>query len=358
MPRNTMISLTLAAVVVILAGIQAAETIVNPFLISLFIAAISAPMMLGLTHRGVPKSIALILVMSLIIALGGILSGLMGTSVDGFSRNLPYYQERLQVISGQLTQMAAGYGIELEMGELTRLLDLSAAMGFVGNAFNHLLGALTNAFLILLMVAFILLELPSFGDKIRRIADDPTHAMSSFGRFSETLNRYLVIKSAMSLATGATITVVLYFMGIDYPILWGIIAFMLNFVPNIGSVIAAIPAVLMALVQFGFGMAGWVVVVYLAANSVFGNVVEPRLMGRSLGLSTYVVFMSLVFWGWLLGPVGMFLSVPLTMTAKIAFESSEGTRWLAILLGGEHEDIPEAPNDDEPTLSLTTEKRD
>jgi predicted PurR-regulated permease PerM len=163
--------------------------------------------------------------------------------------------------------------------------------------------------------------------------------MSGFGRFSDTLNRYLVIKSSMSLATGVTITIALYILGVDYPVLWGIIAFMLNFVPNIGSVIAAIPAVLMALVQFGFAAAGWVALVYVVVNSVYGNLVEPKLMGRSLGLSTLVVFASLVFWGWLLGPVGMFLSVPLTMTMKIAFEASDESRWLAVLLGSE-DDLP------------------
>jgi predicted PurR-regulated permease PerM len=128
-------------------------------------------------------------------------------------------------------------------------------------------------------------------------------------------------------------------LGVDYPVLWGVIAFMLNFVPNIGSVIAAIPAVLMALIQFGYVSAGWVALVYVVVNGVYGNLVEPKLMGRSLGLSTLVVFLSLVFWGWLLGPVGMFLSVPLTMTMKIAFEASDESRWLAVLLGSE-DDLP------------------
>ena len=110
---------------------------------------------------------------------------------------------------------------------------------------------------------------------------------------------------------------------------------MLNFVPNIGSMIAAIPAVLMAMIQFNIATAGWIALIYLLVNNIVGNVVEPRLMGRSLGLSTLVVFLSLVFWGWLLGPVGMFLSVPLTMTLKIAFDSNDETRWLAVLLGGD-----------------------
>ena len=117
--------------------------------------------------------------------------------------------------------------------------------------------------------------------------------------------------------------------------LWGTLAFLLNYVPNIGSIIAAIPALLLALVQLGPGAVLWSAIGYLVVNNLVGNVIEPRFMGRGLGLSTLVVFLSLVFWGWVLGPVGMFLSVPLTMTLKIALDSSEETRWIAILLGPE-----------------------
>ena len=327
----------LAAVVIILAGVKAAEPILTPFLIALFISAISAPPMLWLTRHRVPTWLALGLVVATIICLALLMSGLAGTSLDGFSQNLPQYQARLQEITTQLLTWLEARGFDLDIEKARSLFDLSAAMGFVGTAFNRLMGALANTFLIVLAVAFILLELSSFGDKIHHIAHDPDQAISTLGRFAGTLNRYLVIKSLMSLATGVTVTLALYLFGVDYAVLWGSIAFMLNYVPNIGSIIAAIPAILMALIQFGFVKAGWVALLYVGVNGVYGNLIEPKLMGRSLGLSTLVVFVSLVFWGWLLGPVGMFLSVPLTMTFKIAFDSSDETRWLAVALGGEHE---------------------
>lgn len=343
LPRSTVVLLTTAAVVVILSGVKAAEPIVTPFLLALFIAAISAPAMLWMTHHRVPQWLALLLVMVVIVGLALGLSGLAGSSLDGFTQNLPQYQQRLQTITGQMFDWLGSHGVEVDLQKARSLLDLSAAMGFVGTTVNRVLGTLANAFLIFLTVAFILLELTAFGHKIREISHDPENTMSSFGHFSETLNRYLVIKSVMSFATGLTVTVVLGLIGVDYAVLWGIVAFMLNFVPNIGSVIAAIPAVLMALIQFGFATAGWVVVLYVVVNSVYGNVLEPRLMGRSLGLSSLVVFISLVFWGWLLGPVGMFLSVPLTMTLKIALENNDETRWLAVLLGAEADLPPESP---------------
>jgi predicted PurR-regulated permease PerM len=135
--------------------------------------------------------------------------------------------------------------------------------------------------------------------------------------------------------TGLVVTGGLMLIGVDYALLWGLIAFLLNYVPNIGSIIAAIPAVLLALVQLGPVHAVLVAGLYLIVNVVMGNAVEPRLMGKSLGLSTLVVFLSLVFWGWVLGPVGMLLSVPLTMIMKIALEVNPSTRWLAIMLGSD-----------------------
>jgi predicted PurR-regulated permease PerM len=147
--------------------------------------------------------------------------------------------------------------------------------------------------------------------------------------------RYLAIKSVASLGTGALSAIWLAILGVDYPLLWGLFAFLLNYVPNIGSIIAAVPTVLFTFVQLGPASAAWAALAYTVVNVTVGSIIEPRFMGRGLGLSTLVVFVSLVFWGWILGPVGMFLSVPLTMTAKIALDSDDGTRWMAVLLGPE-----------------------
>jgi predicted PurR-regulated permease PerM len=125
-------------------------------------------------------------------------------------------------------------------------------------------------------------------------------------------------------------------------VLWGLVAFLFNFVPNIGSIIAAVPALLLALVQLGPGPALAAGAGYLVVNIVMGNVVEPRFMGRGVGLSTLVVFLSLVFWGWVLGPVGMLLSVPLTMVVKLALEANPETRWIAVLIGPDVEPEPES----------------
>jgi predicted PurR-regulated permease PerM len=157
--------------------------------------------------------------------------------------------------------------------------------------------------------------------------------LGRFEFFINNVNHYMFIKTLVSLVTGLLVTVMVTILGVDLPLLWGLLAFALNFVPNIGSVIAGLPPVLLTLVQLGPLRALLVAIGYVVINLLIGSVLEPRFLGRGLGLSTLVVFLSLLFWGWLLGPVGMLLSVPLTMTAKIALDSREDTRWLAVLLG-------------------------
>lgn len=162
--------------------------------------------------------------------------------------------------------------------------------------------------------------------------------LKQIDRFLQSVNQYMVIKTLVSLATGIIVGVGLTIIGVDYAMLWAVIAFLFNYIPNIGSIIAAIPAVLLAFIQLGPAAAGGTALLYVGANMVMGNMIEPKFMGRGLGLSTLVVFLSLIFWGWLLGSVGMLLSVPLTMVVKIALESSKSGNWLAILLSDDVED--------------------
>ncbi|MFC1830105.1 AI-2E family transporter [Thermodesulfobacteriota bacterium] len=194
---------------------------------------------------------------------------------------------------------------------------------------------LTNGFLIIMTVIFMLLEASGMPAKLYAITGGSADSLANYHKFIDNVKQYMAIKTAVSLITGVLVTILLTIVGVDFPMLWGLLAFLLNYVPNIGSIIAAIPAVLLATIQLGLAKAGITAAVYLVINIVMGNIVEPRFMGRGLGLSTLIVFLSLLFWGWVLGPVGMLLSVLLTMTAKIALDSREETRWLSILLGPE-----------------------
>lgn len=334
-PRAASILITFAAFVVVVAGLRAAEPIVVPFLLSIFLAIISAPPLFWLERRGFPKWLAMLTVITGIVAVALGITALLGNSINDFSRDIPFYKTRLKEQFGGVVSWLSAHGVQVTREQVLSYVNPGKAIELVGEIFNGFGGVLANAFLIFLTVVFILFEAHSFPRKVRAAIDDPEKKLERFEHFTENLIRYLAIKTLTSLGTGIAIGVWLAIMGVEYPVLWGLLAFLLNYVPNIGSIIAAVPAVLLTAVQLGPLSALWAALGYLVVNIVFGNVIEPRFMGRGLGLSTLVVFLSLVFWGWVLGPVGMLLSVPLTMTLKIALDSSEETRWMAVMLGPE-----------------------
>jgi predicted PurR-regulated permease PerM len=217
------------------------------------------------------------------------------------------------------------------------MIDPGWAMGLAATLLNSVKDVLTNVFLIIFTMIFILLEASTVETKVAAAFRRSTQSLKRPRVFLSNLGRYLGIKTIVSMATGLVAGLMTWAIGLDFPLLWAMLAFLLNYIPTIGSIIAAVPAVLMALVQLGPGGASATAIGFIAINLVFGNMIEPRLMGYGVGLSPLVVFIGLVFWGWVFGPVGMLLSVPLTMTLKLALESDARTRWIAILIGSERD---------------------
>ncbi len=338
--------LVIAGLVIIAAGLKSSQDLMVPFLLSVFIATIAATPMLWLQGKGIPERLTLPVVIILMV-VGIILMGaLVAQSASAFSAKLPFYQARLQDLQqdavGALGPLVAQY---FDIEQLFANFSPNSALQLAGTTLATLGGVLSNSFLIILTVIFILAEAASFPRKLNLVLKDPTKNLPHFSRFAINVNRYIAIKTSVSLATGLVVTLMLWALGIDFPILWGLLAFLLNYVPTIGSIIAAVPPVLLALIQIGPGAAGGVAAGFLAINLIMGNVIEPRFMGKELGLSTLVVFLSLVVWGWVLGPVGMLLSVPLTITAKIALEANPETHWIAVLLGPADAIDDEVPNE-------------
>ena len=330
--RSTNALLIAAAFVVIVAGVKAAEAIMVPFLLAAFIATTAATPVFWLHRRRVPFGLAIAAVaLALIIGLVGV-GALVAESARAFLAQMPFYQERLLELAGGAIDMARSLGIDLSGAPVLETFDPAAVFAMAGNTLLGFGSVLSNGFLILLTVIFMLAEASSFPRKLRDVLSDPDD-LPYFERVADNVNRYFAIKTTISVGTGVTVGVFLALVGVDFPVLWGLLAFMLNYVPTIGSFIAALPPVLLALVQLGPTHAAVAAAGYVVVNVLLGSVVEPRFMGRGLGLSTLVVFLSLVFWGWMLGPVGMLLSVPLTMTAKIALEANPQTAWAAHLLG-------------------------
>ncbi len=344
------ILLTIAAFVVVVAGMSAAKIILVPFLLAVFIAIISAPPLFWLQRKGFPTWLALVTVIMGVLLIGLLVAWLVGSSVKDFSRDLPVYEEKLK----QQTTLMIGWldklGVDISSLALTKIFNPGAAMKLVAVLLNSLGNVLANGFLILMTVIFMLLEASSFPAKLRTVLSGSQSSLTRLDIFISNVKHYMAIKTLASLATGIFIAIWLTIIGVDYPLLWGLLAFALNYVPNIGSIIAAVPAVLLAIVQLGLVKGLLAAAGYIVINLLMGSVIEPRFMGRSLGLSTLVVFLSLLFWGWILGPVGMLLSVPLTITAKIALDSRDETRWIAVLLGSESVSKPKINQADESIL--------
>jgi AI-2 transport protein TqsA len=323
----------LASFIIVVAGMKAASSLLVPFFLAVFIAVICTPPLFWLQRKGVPKVLALVLVLVAILGIGLLFGALIGPSLNKFLSSLPGYQERLSTHIAALISWLHEKGVNIPQEEVASAFHPGWVMSLAGDILSTLSSVLTNAFLILLTVVFILLEAADFPKKLEVVLRNPERSLSTIEKFTQDAKRYLVIKTLISAATGLVIWLWLLILGVDYPVLWGALSFLLNYVPNIGAIIAALPVALLALVQLGVGSALLSILGFVVVHIVVGNIIEPRLTGKHMSLSALVVFLSMVFWGWVLGPVGMILSVPMTSLAKIALESYEGTRGVAVMLG-------------------------
>lgn len=334
--------ITFAAVIVIIYGMQMAKTLLVPFLLAVFVALITVRPMLWMQSKRVPAILAALIIVTIIILVLSVVGTIVGRSIAEFTAAIPTYQARLaEIINATLDFAVNRLHADPSIRDLTQVVNPGNAMRLVGTLLNGLRSVLTNVFLIFFTVVFILLEASSMRTKID----------ASFGRsaatidrprvFLDNLGRYLGIKTLISFATGFLAWLLTWAIGLDFPLLWGMLAFLLNYVPTIGSIIAAVPAILLALVQLGPTEALFTLAGFVGINVLFGNLLEPRLMGYGVGISPLVVFVGLIFWYWVFGPVGMLLSVPLTMTLKLALENDANTRWIAIFLGSERDALYE-----------------
>jgi len=324
--------LSLAASVVVIAGLRAAQNLVVPFMLALFLAIIAAPGVTWLQRRRVPAAVAILLVVIIMLAVLTVVGIVLGRSVNLFAAAIPQYQLRMDGLVESIPGSLERFNIEIEKREIQEIISLGSIMSWVGTGLKGLASLLSNAFMISLIVVFMLLEGVWVPTKLRVAFGEDSDTVRQLSHAATQIQRYLAVKTIISLATGVLIAIWTAIIGLDFALVWGLLAFLLNFIPTIGSLIAAVPAVLLALVQLGPGAALAVGLGFLVVNVTFGNIIEPNVIGRTLGLSTLVVFLSLVFWGWVLGTVGMLLSVPLTMIIKIFLESNENTKPIAIML--------------------------
>jgi predicted PurR-regulated permease PerM len=322
-----------AAAIIVIAGLKASQTLAIPFLLALFLAIICAPAVAWLTSRRVPVGVSVLIVVVVLLMLFSGFGAIVGGSVNEFTAFASQYQTRFDGVVASLSSWFEAHDIDPESLDLLNTLQPGKLINMLGGVLKNLAAVLSNLFLIMLTMIFMLFEAASFPVKLRAaVGRSSGFNIENVGQIIRQIQHYLGIKTATSLVTGLVVGLWTAILGLEFAVVWGLLAFLLNYIPSIGSIVAAFPAVLLSLVQEGIGYAVIVAVGYIVVNVAIGNFIEPYLMGRTLGLSTLVVFLSLVFWGWMWGSIGMLLSVPLTMIIKIFFENTDDLQWVAIML--------------------------
>ena len=334
----------------LIAGLKLAAPILVPIAFALFLGVLVQPLFQALLKRRVPITLAVLSTMLVLAAVAALfvllLLGSLGELRDVGPTYYAQFQER------------ASYTVDWWQSKGISILDLvppkyrrpEAIVEVAGGAIKGLLNLASQITIMLLTLIFVLVEAAALPAKLERLPPRYREALLRFSPVSRELQRYLLIKTTMSLAIGLVAGLWITILGVDFPVLWGIVAFACHFIPNVGAILAAAPPMLLAFAQHDLGKALAVLAGYLVIGTLLGNLLEPALLGRRLGMSTLVVFLSLVFWGWLWGPVGMLLSVPLTGTIKILLERSASWAWVATLLDSSNRrtmaplaEAPEAP---------------
>lgn len=326
-----------AAFIIIIAGVMYAKSIITPLLMAMFVSIVCAEPIIWLRKKNVSQGIAIMIVIVGIVVVFVGLVGIIGDSVSSFSKDAPKYEQNLNEMGNVIVKYLDDKGIKVSTNKLSNILAPSKIISLTAGILGQLGGFMENTLTMFFLVLFLLLEMDSISAKAKAISKSTNVTIEYVNTIGQSIRHYLSIKTMTSLLSGFIIWIGLLVIGVDYAIIWALVAFLLNYIPNIGSIIAAVPAVLFSLIQLGIGGAIWTVVTFVAVNMVIGNVIEPKLMGKGLGLSTFVVFAALIFWGFVLGTVGMFLSVPLTMAIKIMLEQKSSTKWIAVFLGTEED---------------------
>lgn len=348
LPTGTRLLITGAAAVVVIAGVRAASGIIVPILLAGVLSLLCSIPLQAMRRRGVPAALAILAV--LLVMVVGVLAlvSIGGAAADRFAAAIPRYAQELTPTVERVTALLQDRNmIDAEQSEkLARVLEPGRVLGLVSDVATAFLASLSDLFVIALLMGFMLAEGQGFGDKMRLAFPRSRSVLQQLHSIRDNVAGYMTVKTAVSLGTGLLVAGWTAMLGLESAPFWGILAFLFNFIPNIGSIIAAVPAVLVALLDEGPGFALLVAGGYLLINFAVGNLLEPRLMGRRVGLSTLVVFVSLLFWNFVFGPIGMLLSVPLTVVLKVVFEHIEDLRPVAVLLGPSEpaagERVPEA----------------
>jgi predicted PurR-regulated permease PerM len=337
-----------AGLFIITFGMRLSSSILSPILLAAIIGISVAPVATWLSRKGAPDWLALLVTITLVI-LGIVgLIALIGVSVGNLVATLPRYQDNLQELVDSLQAALERLGLgTTQIGAFLGQTDSNQILSSIGSFLGGILATLSGLVTMLMVLIFFLLGAPALSTKLKTgfPAGNPT--LARFRGLARDLREYVRITTWINFLVGLVNTVFLFILGVDYALLWGLLSFLMGYIPNVGFWIALIPPFVLALLGFGTAKALIVLVGYVLINGGVQNFLQPRMMGTGLNVSPFVVVLSLFFWGWVLGPMGALLAVPLTMIVKEVFlDAYDDTRGLSELMSAESptkEPAPDAP---------------
>ena len=340
----------LAGISIVILTMRVASDILSPILLALVLAITAAPLLKLFMKRGAPAWLALILTILLVVGLILGIVWLVGLSVQDFGEKLPAYEQRIQEIEDALGSSLTNLGVDVDNLAADPLVKPDALLEFFAGFAGDIVASLSNWGLILLTSVFFMLEATTMPRKIRSLTEESDPDVQQSLRFNQDIRQYMTINAGVGLLAAVLNVILLAIMGIDFALLWGVLSFFMSFIPNIGFLISVIPPAFMALVQYGVTEMLIVIVAYVLINFLVDNVIKPRFIQEGLNISATVTFLSLILWGWVFGPIGAILAVPMAMIVQAFLESRQETRWLAYMMGDGSEPFKPEPESEQIAL--------
>ncbi|NMM85821.1 AI-2E family transporter [Rhodococcus sp. SRB_17] len=336
LPRGVIVLLGLASLVVSVAGMRSFASVIGPVFLALMLTVAVHPLPIWLQRKGLPRWAATLIALVAVYSILNLLVLLLIISVARLGSILPDYQSDIdQLLDSTRTSLNNnGIGSD-QIHNLLSGIDASALFGFVEGILEGALGIFSNLLFVLVLLLFMAVDGSSYAERMGELVRSRPDIAGALNAFSSGTRKYLIVSTVFGAIVAVLDTGLLWALGIPLPVLWGLLSFITNYIPNIGFVLGLVPPALLALLQGGVGSMITVIVLYSVVNVVIQSVIQPKFVGDAVGLSVTLTFLSLVFWSWVLGPLGAILAIPLTLMAKaLLVDIDPSTRWADVLLGG------------------------
>lgn len=359
LPRGLMILLGVAAAVIAILGIRSAAGIIGPAFLALVLTIAVHPLRSHVTRLGLPGWLGEV------VGIVGVYLLLLGTSVAvvlavaRFATLLPDYEDDFNQLVADGTDRLKDYGVgQQQIDSITGAFDVGQVVSVAGTVLSQLLSLTTGLLFVVTLLLFMGLDAAHFPDKLHAAAEKRGAVVAAMESFAVGTRRYLVVSTVFGLIVAILDTIFLAFTPIPVPLLWGLLAFITNYIPNVGFVVGLVPPAILGLLEGGPGLMLLVIVVYSVLNFLIQSVVQPKFVGDAVGLSGTITLLSLVFWAWALGPIGALLAVPLTLLAKaLLVDVDHESQWLRPLMAGGYAAAGDPEKDEKPRTKKTAGRR-